>query len=381
MEKRSMAIRLGFTALSIFLVGCNQDKLPQGKFSEEQMKQIPFANKYDLPAESGGKVLSLYSETITADEVLQVLEERLKPFARQMNQETFANQTIPFFREVVRGKVTDILLYQEASKTAPENIDEMLEKAVENEVNRFVANYGNNYALAEKAIKEMGMDWKTFREYQKKLIMTQSYLSEEFDKEMKFSYQEMLDYYNKYKEERYCQPGIIEFSLIDIEPRKLKSDQISEGQTPQQAAVKLAENLIKQIEAGADFAELAKQYSHGVLASDGGKWYPVTVGAGSLRKSHQILEEEAVKMSDGQVKGPIVTDDHVFILKLHKSQKGGCKSFEEVQRHIQQMLKYEYQQKLYQDIVTKLTLKSDIIQIEGFVSFCVEEAYRRWSKP
>ena len=205
-----MLIRKGLClvllAAVLLCVGCG-GKRKYGKYTEEQMQQIGLANKYDLPAPSGNSmVLGVHSETISSDEILAITEQTLKPAAGQMDKAAFNTQARPFVRDIIRGKITDILLYQQARRTAPDTIDDMLEKAVDSEVNRFVASYGNNYALAESKIKEMGMDWRSFKEYQKKMIMTQSYISSTLKDEKRFSQQELRDYYEQNKDKVFIVP-------------------------------------------------------------------------------------------------------------------------------------------------------------------------------
>ncbi|MHC5018390.1 MAG: peptidylprolyl isomerase [Planctomycetota bacterium] len=200
-------VTVSLAAVLLLGAGCGNRK-KYGKYTEEQMQQIGFANKYDLPAPSGSSmVLGIHSETLTSDEILAITEITLQPAAAQMPEAEFTAQAKPFVRDVIRGKVTDILLYQQARKTAPETIDDMLDKAVDSEINRFVASYGNNYALAESKIKEMGMDWRSFKEYQKKMIMTQSYISSTIKEEKRFSHQQLRDFYDQNKDEVFCRKG------------------------------------------------------------------------------------------------------------------------------------------------------------------------------
>ncbi len=364
---------------SALLCGC-QNKLPQGKFTEEQMDAIPYAVKYDLPDVTGGMTLGIYSETITADEILGFAEQTLRPYAEKTDRATFEVEAKPFVRETVKGKVTEILLYQEARKSAPANIDETIDKAVESEVARFVAGYDNNYALAERAIKQMGMNWKTFRDYQKKLILTQSYISSALKEEKRFSFRELQDYYESIKDEQYTTIGSATFSLIDLIPANLTADQIEDGETPQAAAERIAENLIARIAGGADFAELARQYSHGPFARLGGQLQPVTLGTNSLAEPYATLEKEAIRMQPGQTKGPILIDGRVFILKLNDLQHANVKTFPEVQKQIEQQMLFRHRQKQYEELVQKLILKTDLVQLERFTEFCTRQAYDRWGR-
>ena len=378
---RNMTILTGLVGLSVcaLLTGC-KNKLPQGKFTEEQMKTIPYANKYELPAASGGMTLRIFSETVTVDEILQFGEEKLKPYAGQVPREDFQARALPMVRETVRGKVTDILLYHEARKQAPENIDDTIDKAVEAEIARFVAGYDNNYALAEQAIKKMGMDWKSFRDYQKKLLLTQSYVSSTLNEEKRYSYQDMVDYYESVKDEQFTKTGYVTFSLIDIQPEQLTADQIKDGQTPQAAAERIARRLLDQITAGADFAQLAKQHSHGPFADQGGRLQPVTLNTESLAEPYATLEKQAVRMQPGQAKGPITLDGHVFILQLNELEPGGVQPFHHVQKQIEQQLQFRHRRQQYQEMVQKLIEKTDVVQLERFAEFCVNEAYNRWGR-
>lgn len=365
--------------VSVLLNGC-QSKLPEGKFTEAQMQSIPYVDNSELPAASGGMTLGIYSETVTVDEILGFAEQTLKPYAEKTDRELFETEATPFVREIIKGKVTDILLYQEARKSAPENIDETIDKAVESEVARFVAGYDSNYALAERAIKQMGMNWKTFRDYQKKLILTQSYVSTALKEEKRFSLRELQDYYDRIKDEQYSTIGMVTFSLIDIVPEKLETDQIGDGETRPAAAERIARELAEQIAAGADFAELAKQHSHGPFARLGGKLQPVTLGTDSLTEPYATLEKEAVQMQPGQTQGPIVLDGHVFLLQLNELQHANVKTFAEVQKQIEQQLQFLHQQEQYKELVEKLILKTDLAQLERFASFCIGEAYNRWGQ-
>lgn len=377
MARKIVFRMLAVVLLAALITGCG-GKAPRGKYTDEQMQQFPLSNSYNLPPASGGLVLAVYTEVITADEILNTAQKALKPAAAKADQETFETQALSYMREVVRGKVTDILVYQEARKDASENIEENLEKAIDSETTRFVASYNNNYALAEKKIKEMGMDWRSFRDYQRKLIMTQSYISQTFKEKRRFSYQEMEDYYNKIRGEQFCKSGVVEFSLIDIVPAQLKADQIAEGQTAYQAARQLAEQILTKSNSGEDFAALAKQYSHGPLAPVGGKMRPVTVGAGSLPKPYDVLEAEAISMQAGQVKGPIENEGHLFIVKLVSYDAGNCKPFAEVQGLVEEQMQFEFRQQQYSEFVNRLVRKANITQMERFVEYCTRQAWQRW---
>jgi len=369
---------LACAAAAVWAVGCGDRK--KGKFTEEQMRTIPLANRYDLPAAGGAMVISLYGETVTSDEILLAVEERLRPAVEKMERQAFIDQTRPLIRETVRSKVADILLFEEARKKAPENIDEALDKAVTQEVHRFVASYGNNYALAEAHIRKMGLDWRTFREYQRKLIMTHSYLSGKLKDPLQFTHSEMTAYYEKVRDEQFCRNGTLEFHAIDILAGLLKAEQIGEGQTAQEAAEALAAALAQRARAGEDFAQLAREYSHGPLAPSGGKWLPVTIGKDTLPAPYDVLEATALTMEPGQVSEPIVKGDHIFVLRLDSKDLGGCQSFAQVQPQIEEQLMFEHRRRQYDAYISELIKQTDFVEMERFAEFCAQAAWDRWKK-
>jgi len=369
-------------AASLFCIGCG-GKEKYGKYNEEQMQQIGLPIRMsELPAPTGTSMaLGVQSEAITSDEILAVTENILKPAAPQMPESAFKEQARPFIREAIRGKVTDILLYQEARKTAPENIDDLLNKAVDAEIANFVASCGNDYALAESKIRAKGMDWRSFREFQKKLIMTQSYVSNKFKTEKRFSQQQLRDFYDQHKHEipEVCGDSRVGFSIIEIQPDLLAAEQVAEGEIPQAAAERIAGELTVELNNGADFAELAGQY-HGNLAPIGGKVTSMKIEDTSLTEPYRSLKEQAVQMQPGQITGPVLLGGHVFVLKLDTLQIGGCKPLDEVELLIEQLMLNQERQKQYQQLVEKLIKKTDLAQMDRFTDFCVDQAYRQWSQ-
>ncbi len=362
--------------LAFLPAGCGE-KVPQGKYTVEQMESIPVANREDLPAPTGGMTLNIGSETITIDEILGQIGEQFEPLAKQNNYDLFRSRVLPAVRQSLSSRITDILLYQEAKKKAPENIDNVLDDAVEKEVNRFIAAYGNNYALVEIALKEQGMDWKRFRDYQRRLILTQSYLSSEFTEKRPVSHRQMLDYYNS-RQKQFCWPGTIQFRLIELDPAKLPAEMIGEDQAPETAAVRISLELMKRLRDGEDFAAIAEKYSTGPLASSGGLWQPITIGSDSLAAPYDILEKQAMLLETGKIRGPIEAQGRIFIIKLEQKKEAGCKEFADVQNGIEQMMQFEFRKGQYEQLMDKLMARADQLEVGSFAEACVSAGYEKW---
>jgi parvulin-like peptidyl-prolyl isomerase len=385
MVQNSRSVRgifqLAAAGLVLFLSACSS-KIPQGKYSQEEMLNLPLANRYNLPEPTGGMVLKVGSETLTSEEILSIpqVKEALTPLAKKGDLTAYEAQAMPLLRSIIRSKAADLLLYEEARKSAPANIDELLEAAVKKEIERFVADYDNNVALAEQELKRMGMDWQSFRDFQKKLIMTQSYISSTVMEERKFTRSELMEYYERVKNEQFYRPGRLQFQLIELVPAKLSPQQLLDGETPQQAARRIADELLQKLQQGEDFAELAKQFSHDPLASAGGLWAPVTLGTDSLAEPYDKIEKIAEKMQVGEIKGPVEESGRIFIIRLVSLTPPVSKSFDEVQHILESQLQFQYKNRKYNELVEKVLKRADFVELERFAEFCAQEAYRRWSR-
>jgi hypothetical protein len=354
------------------------------------MDRFGTASSMALPNLTGGVVLSIGRETITADEVLLLLENTelrkresarrdLRQLAKNLSMSDFFEQIAAQTHEIVIGKATNILLYEKAKAEAGEKIDEQLDKFVETEKNNFIARHGNNYAEAEKSFKRRGItDWKAFEDKKKEEMLTQMYLSKRAGTTEPITYNQMQAHYEENKS-KYKTAGSMEFLLINIIPSKLKSDQIDivMGQSSEAAAVKLANKLVKELRSGADFGKMVSDHSNGIYAGKGGAWGIVPLG--SLVKPYDMLEGLAEQMDAGGISDPLEANGHVFIMKLIKYVKGGAQEFQDVRDEIKSELEYIQQINQNRKIFTEVMNETNVADLKKFMDMCVMQAYRRWS--
>jgi parvulin-like peptidyl-prolyl isomerase len=100
------------------------------------------------------------------------------------------------------------------------------------------------------------------------MILSQSYIANELPKPKPVTYSELISYYNKVKDERFATKAVFRFRLIDIQPAKIEA--AGANQNKAEIAKELANELVRRINEGEDFGELAKEYSHGHRAMWGG---------------------------------------------------------------------------------------------------------------
>lgn len=355
----------------ICIVGCKQDE-PQ--FTDIEIELMPNPQTTGLPQPTGGFVLAIGPDTITSNEVAQALLAPFRELAQNTSFTYFKKQARPDVKSFVVNKISNILLYQQAKLNAPEQIDERLKKAVDDEVRRFIAEFGGDYAKADEALKQNGFTgWQDFREYQKRLILSQSYIATKMPEEKPVTYDEMINYYNAVKDKLYVRPAQISIQLIDIQPEKLKP--ADPNLTKLQAAENLADALIQRIRAGEDFGQLAKQFSHGPWAPFGGLWE--SRNPDSLAEPYDILAKQAKNIEPGQIAGPIKTNGHILIMNLLEKQNESVEPFEKVQQDIKRKILAERRQKAANEIGLKLIQQADIANLDEFIEFCLVKIYEK----
>ena len=340
--------------------------------TEAELAKIPFAQRQDFPECSGGLVLTIGSETITANEIIAPLTEHFKSAAKTSSFEQFKNQVRPQLETVVSNKISNAMLYQQAKQKMPNNVDEQLEKAAQQEISKFIVGFKGDYARAEESLKQMGMDWDSFKEYQKKLILSQSYISSKLPQDKPITYSDLIKSYNEMKYEFFALPAMLQFRLIDIQPEKLQVTNPNQNQ--QQLAMSLAKDLIKQIEQGKDFGELAKTYSHGHRSSFGGLWKPVQPE--SLAEPYDILAVLAKEIQPGQITAPITVSGHVLIMKLEQKQTDTIKPFENVQKQVEAKIIFERRKQAIDQLSEKLASQAELRNKSAFIDFCLTKIYQ-----
>ncbi len=367
------AILAGAFFALIFVIGCADEAEPSLK--EKRSRRIA----YQKAGQAG--VLLVGGETITCEEVISTpmeynqmimsLAEFLSPVARASDYEQFRKWARPQVEEIVTGRISQILLYQEAKRQTGDKIDEALEQAAEKEMRRFILRYGGDEAKAEEVLREMGMDRQSFKEQHKRLILRQSYVASKLPGNKPISYRELLQRYNEIKEQSFVIPGKLKFLLIDIDVAELAV--VDPNQTQQEKARVLANELMGRLNAREDFSTWMESYAQRQAVVR----RTVEVSSSqSLAKPYDTLAAEAEKMEPGQIAGPIEVEGHIFIMKLEEKRAKSYEPFGNVQEQLEQQIIIDRQREAIDKLVAELIEQAALEGKDEFVSVCLETIYR-----
>jgi peptidyl-prolyl cis-trans isomerase SurA len=182
----------------------------------------------------------------------------------------------------------------------------------------------------EKAVTSQGINWEDFKNNIKNRILTQEVIRREVGSHINITHDEEMKFYEDHKKE-FVRPEQVALSAIEIKTEGKKESEIPELKAK-------AQKLLDRVKEGEDFGELAKRFSDGATAQQGG--YLGQYKRGELSKE---LEDIVFKMNRNQLTDVIETKTGFLVLKVLEHYEEGEQSFDKVENEIQDHL---YQQKM-----------------------------------
>jgi peptidyl-prolyl cis-trans isomerase SurA len=211
----------------------------------------------------------------------------------------------------------------------------------------------------EKAAEGQGVSFEDFKQNLRNQIITQRVIGQEVGQKLSISKEEEQQYYNEHKNEMK-QPEQIRLSEILISTEQ-KDPSLTDDQHLAAAKAK-AEDLLAQIKKGASFADIAKKYSQGPTAGQGGDLGYFQRGA--LAKE---LEDITFAMKPDDVSSVIRTKQGFVILKVAEHQEAGVPPMKEVESRLQDAIYMQKLQPALRAYLTKLREDAYIEKKPGYV--------------
>jgi peptidyl-prolyl cis-trans isomerase SurA len=235
----------------------------------------------------------------------------------------------------------------------------------------------------EKEAQKQGISWQDFKQNMQNKIITQKVISEEVGGHLSQPTKEDEEkFYEEHKDEMK-QEEAVRLSEIIVAPKAVAP--VANANTPgsttgnsqnpaddaarqaaDAAALSAAEakanDLLKQIHDGANFEDLAKKYSDGPSAADGG-----ALGSFPRGKLAKQIEDQTFALKTGEVTGVIQTKQGFAILKVNEHTQAGIPPMKEVLPKIQDALYYQKLQPAVRAYLTKLREEAYIKYAPGYV--------------
>ena len=232
----------------------------------------------------------------------------------------------------------------------------------------------------EKEAEKQGVSWEDFKQTQKNRIITQKVIGQEVGGHLALGAEEVQKFYDEHKQEMQ-HPEFIRLSEILITPKAVApapdpnaANPPASGQTPLDDAAKQAndaaalsaaeakaKDVLKQLHDGANFDEIAKKYSDGPSAADGG-----VLGTFERGKLAKALEDRTFAMKTGEITDVIQVKQGYTILRVDDHEMAGIPSLKDAMPRIQDALYYQKLQPALRAYLTKLREEAYIKIAQGY---------------
>jgi peptidyl-prolyl cis-trans isomerase SurA len=289
---------------------------------------------------------------ITRADVRRAREQLLSEL-RQTDAATADQEAKDHDKDVLRDLIDQQLLLQKGQELGITADTELVKRL--DELRKQM--HADSMEEMEKAAQAQGISFEDFKQNLKNNIITQRVISQEVGGHIAVSTQEVQQYYDQHKADM-DRPEQVRLSEILISTQTTPSVKTEKGETalPETpspevvaAAKTKADQVYAQLQKGAKFDDLAKQYSSGPTSALGGDLEYFK--RGTLSKE---LEQQVFDMPAGKYTEPIRTNQGFVILKVTEHQTPGVPALKDVETQIQEQLYMTKMQPALRDYLTKL---------------------------
>jgi peptidyl-prolyl cis-trans isomerase SurA len=205
----------------------------------------------------------------------------------------------------------------------------------------------------EKAVEGEGLSWEDYKNQIRNNLLTQEVIHREMSNRINIGKDEVKKYYDEHQSE-FVRPEQVVLSEIFLS---------TEGKTPEEMAViqRKMEDYRNRVVKGEEFSELAKRYSEGSTAKDGG-------GLGTFERGQlsKQLEDAVFALNRGGMTEVIQTKTGFEVLKVVEHFQAGQQPMDKVENEIMNKIYLQRMQPTMRDYLAQLREESYVMVKPGF---------------
>jgi peptidyl-prolyl cis-trans isomerase SurA len=205
----------------------------------------------------------------------------------------------------------------------------------------------------EKAVESQGIVWEDYKNQLRNGLLTQEVIRREVGGRMDIGSDEVKKYYDAHKDE-FNRPEQVDLAEIFLN---------TDGKTPEEiAAIKTkADDLHNRIVKGNDFTEIAKRYSEGSTAQDGGE-----LGAFERGQLAPQIADAVFKLDKNGITDVIQAKTGFEILKVNDHYQAGLQPLDKVENEITNIIYKQKMDPAMRDYLAELREESYVLVKPGF---------------
>jgi peptidyl-prolyl cis-trans isomerase SurA len=267
---------------------------------------------------------------IKRDEVEKYYKTRINPEA----QETSPEEVLSGKLNVVEQLINNEILLERAKKLNLEASD----GEVEDKFTELKSGYTEDEF--QRKLKDGGMSVDDLKKDLRRQLSIQKLLNREVAAKVTITDQDVVDFYNTNRNQFNVAEPQYRISQIVITPRKdqMVRNRKNDDATNEAEAERKAKMLEDKLNSGADFSQLAMDYSEDPnTAATGGDLGYIPESSLNAPQTDPVLKKMVLSLKSGQVSPPIQLKDSVRILKLVAHEAAGQRGVNDPQ--VQQMVR------------------------------------------
>jgi parvulin-like peptidyl-prolyl isomerase len=326
-------------------------------------------------------VVQVNRRFITIDDILRPLAAKLSKLPKGISEQTFRDQAARLIAQEITGQITRVLVVEEAEKRLVDDQKKAIDQEIKQAQSDMLAAAGGSVTQLRQQLQREGLTLEQAMDDYRRDATFKLYLRHRFMPAIPVTRKMLWDYYcqnsQQFSTGHKVQMQIIAQPFIEFLADPAAQPSAAELAGAKTQARREIESAKARLDAGDDFAEVAKKYSRDIKAQAGGLW-PM-MEAGSFRETE--VEKAALQLPSGGVSAPVETAHGWYIVKAVQVIPGRVVPFEEAQDQIAEILRTRMYNELTDKYFQDLTEKSHIVRSPQFSELALDRAADRfWNK-
>jgi peptidyl-prolyl cis-trans isomerase SurA len=252
-------------------------------------------------------------------------------------------------KNALRNLIDQSLLVQRGKDMSinvePEVIKQLDQIRIENKL--------DSMESLEKAVESQGLNWEDFKNNIRNGILTKKVINNEVGSHISIGKDEIKKYYEEHKKD-YIRPEQVVLRSIEVNTAGKDAADAAELK-------KKADTALKRVKDGEDFGEIAKRYSDGATAKQGG--YLGQYKRGELSPQ---LEDAVFKLKKNDLTDVMETKQGFLIIQVLEHYDEGQQPLEKVENEIMDKLYGERMEPALREYLKTLREESYVVIKPGY---------------
>jgi len=316
------------------------------------LASVALATGVACPALLGAKIVERIIARVNNEIITQrKYDEEQDNLRRQLTEQYSGAELQAQFKEQSKNLLRDLIdqsLMVQKAKDLDINVETDVIKQLDDI--RKKNNLGTLEDL-ETEIGKQGLNYEDYKDQIRRNLLMREVIGREVGSRIQLSRDDARKYYEAHKKE-FQSPGLVRLGQILVSTEKRKPEE----------AEKRANDAFAELKAGQRFAEIAKKYSDGPSAEQGGD-------VGFMKEGSLAPDVAAMvaKLDLNEFSNPMQTKYGYIILKILERYSSGIPKFEEVEQRVNEVLYDQRMQPDLREYMKRLRKESYIYKAPGYV--------------